>query len=94
MTQACAVGLGDVIQGSLKKVLGSLPTTSSIPYGITVDEFGAIAMEGFEIVLTQGRGLGIAAIIANQDWSGLQRASKEVAGQMLSNTKIKVVMEE
>lgn len=89
---ACAVGLGDVIQGSLKKVLGSLPTTSSIPYGITVDEFGAIAMEGFEIVLTQGRGLGIAAIIANQDWSGLQRASKEVAGQMLSNTKIKVVM--
>lgn len=89
---ACAVGLGDTIQGSLKKVLGSLPTACSIPFGITVDEFGAIAMPGFEIVLTQGRGLGIAATIANQDWAGMMRASKEVAGQMLSNTKLKFIM--
>jgi len=47
---------------------------------------------GFEVVLTQGRGLGIAAIVASQDYAGILEADKKGAQQMVANTSIKVFM--
>ena len=62
------------------------------PYLCIVDEYAAIVTPGFEVVLTQGRGLGIAAIVASQDYAGILEADKKGAQQMVANTSIKVFM--
>ncbi len=91
---ACAVGLGSIIEGDVKDVLESLPTQSCGigPFLVIVDEYAAIVTPGFEIVLTQGRGLGIAAIVASQDYAGILEADKKGAQQMVANTTIKIFM--
>lgn len=91
---ACAVGLGAQIEGDAADVLESLPTdTVGIgPYLCIVDEYAAIVTPGFEVVLTQGRGLGIAAIVASQDYAGILEADKKGAQQMVANTSIKIFM--
>lgn len=57
-----------------------------------MDEYAAIVTPGFEVVLTQGRGLGIAAIVASQDYAGILEADKKGAQQMVANTSIKIAM--
>lgn len=91
---ACAVGLGAQIEGDAADVLEALPTdTVGIgPYLCIVDEYAAIVTPGFEVVLTQGRGLGIAAIVASQDYAGILEADKKGAQQMVANTSIKIFM--
>lgn len=91
---ACAVGLGSQIEGDATDTLEALPTdTIGIgPYLCVVDEYAAIVTPGFEVVLTQGRGLGIAAIIASQDYAGIYEADQKGAQQMVANTSIKIFM--
>lgn len=89
---ACGVGLGDKVQGSVASVLGGLPTDARTPFGITVDEYAAIETPGFEILLTQGRGLGMAITVASQDFAGIKRASEAAAEQIVSNSKVKIFM--
>ena len=91
---ACSVGLGAQIEGDATDVLESLPTDAVGigPYLCIVDEYAAIVTPGFEVVLTQGRGLGIAAIVASQDYAGIMEADKKGAQQMVANTSIKVFM--
>ena len=91
---ACAVGLGAHIEGDAADVREALPTdTVGIgPYRCIVDEYAAIVTPGFEVVLTQGRGLGIAAIVASQDYAGILEADKKGAQQMVANTSIKCFM--
>ncbi|MDR2488734.1 MAG: type IV secretion system DNA-binding domain-containing protein [Desulfovibrio sp.] len=89
---ACGVGLGDKVQGDVPTVLGGLPTDARTPFGITVDEYAAIETPGFEILLTQGRGLGIAVTVASQDFAGIKRASEAAAEQIVSNSKVKIFM--
>lgn len=91
---ACAVGLGANIEGDAADVLEALPTDAIGigPYLCIVDEYAAIVTPGFEVVLTQGRGLGIAAIVASQDYAGILEADKKGAQQMVANTSIKVFM--
>lgn len=91
---ACAVGLGAHIEGSAADTLESLPTdVKGIgPYLCVVDEYAAIVTPGFEAVLTQGRGLGIAAIVASQDYAGIVEADPKGAQQMVANTSMKIFM--
>lgn len=91
---ACSVGLGANIEGGAADVLESLPTDAIGigPYLCIVDEYAAIVTPGFEVVLTQGRGLGIAAIVASQDYAGIFEADQKGAQQMVANTSIKVFM--
>ena len=91
---ACAVGLGAQIEGDAADVLEALPTDAIGigPYLCIVDEYAAIVTPGFEVVLTQGRGLGIAAIVASQDYAGILEADKKGAQQMVANTSIKIFM--
>lgn len=91
---ACAVGLGANIEGDAADVLEALPTdaTGIGPYLCIVDEYAAIVTPGFEVVLTQGRGLGIAAIVASQDYAGILEADQKGAQQMVANTSIKIFM--
>lgn len=91
---ACAVGLGANIEGNAADVLEALPTEAVGigPYLCIVDEYAAIVTPGFEVVLTQGRGLGIAAIVASQDYAGILEADRKGAQQMVANTSIKIFM--
>lgn len=89
---ACAVGLGSLVQGRLSDVLGALPTDARSPFGVIVDEYAAIETPGFEILLTQGRGLGIAVTVASQDFAGIRRASEHAAEQIVSNCRCKCIM--
>lgn len=91
---ACAVGLGAQIEGDAADVLEALPTDAVGigPYLCIVDEYAAIVTPGFEVVLTQGRGLGIAAIVASQDYAGILEADRKGAQQMVANTSIKIFM--
>lgn len=91
---ACSVGLGANIEGGAADVLESLPTDAIGigPYLCIVDEYAAIVTPGFEVVLTQGRGLGIAAIVASQDYAGILEADQKGAQQMVANTSIKIFM--
>lgn len=91
---ACAVGLGAQIEGNAADVLEALPTDAIGigPYLCIVDEYAVIVTPGFEVVLTQGRGLGIAAIVASQDYAGILEADKKGAQQMVANTSIKIFM--
>lgn len=91
---ACSVGLGSQIEGSAKDTLEALPTDvmGIGPYLCIVDEYAAIVTPGFEVVLTQGRGLGIAAIIASQDYAGIWEADQKGAQQIVANTSLKGFM--
>ncbi len=94
LKNACAVGLGSRIEGDVSDVIESLPTdTIGIgPFVATTDEYGAIVTPGYEIIFTQGRGLGIAGVVANQDWPGMVEADKKGSQQMLANTTLKIFM--
>ena len=91
---ACAVGLGAQIEGDAADTLEALPTDAVGigPSLCIVDEYAAIVTPGFEVVLTQGRGLGIAAIVASQDYAGIFKADEKGAQQMVANTSIKAFM--
>jgi intracellular multiplication protein IcmO len=94
LKSAAAVGLGLEIEGPDDKVLGSLPINYAGvgPFLTIVDEYAAIVTPGFEMILTQGRGLGIAAIIASQDYAGLAEADRKGAQQIVANTNLKFFM--
>lgn len=89
---AIAVGLGDKVEGSAADVLESLPTDAPTPFLTIVDEYAAIPTEGFAEILTQGRGLGVSAIVASQDYDGITKADEKGAGQIVANTKVKLCM--
>jgi intracellular multiplication protein IcmO len=89
---AIAVGLGEGKEGSFADILEALPTDAPAPFLSITDEYAAIPAPGYVEVLTQGRGLGIAAIVASQDYAGITKADKEGAEQLLANSKIKIAL--
>lgn len=89
---AISVGLGTGKEGTFADTLYSLPTDAPAPFLSITDEYAAIPVPGYVEVLTQGRGLYIAAIVASQDYAGITKADKEGAAQLLENTKVKLFM--
>ena len=94
---ACALGLGERLEGFKVDVVDALPTNSpvpdiNIPFLSVTDEYAAIPTAGYAEVLTQGRGLGIAAIVASQDYAGIKGADEKGAKQIVANTKLKMIM--
>lgn len=89
MRNAVSTGLVAKSEGTRYDVLDNLPMSAPYPFMMGVDEYAAIATEGFVQVLTQGRGIGISAMIGSQDFSGLKGASEVEAQQCVENTKIK-----
>lgn len=85
-------GLGDKLEGKTKEITGALPSASKVPGIIIVDEYAAIMMPGFEVILTQARSLGFMAIIASQDYSGMKGKDAKSCDQIVENTKIKLFM--
>ncbi|MDR3152783.1 MAG: TraM recognition domain-containing protein, partial [Deltaproteobacteria bacterium] len=91
---AASVGLGHGLEGRESDVLGSLPVhyRGTGPFLSVVDEYAAIVTPGFEFLLTQGRGLGMATVIASQDYAGIAEADRKGAQQIVANTSVKVFM--
>jgi intracellular multiplication protein IcmO len=91
---AAAVGLGLEVEGRENDVLSALPITfvGTGPFLSIVDEYAAIVTPGFEMLLTQGRGLGMATIVASQDYAGIVEADPKGAQQIVANTNVKVFM--
>ncbi|WCB48131.1 FtsK/SpoIIIE domain-containing protein (plasmid) [Nitratidesulfovibrio vulgaris] len=89
---ACAVGLGDHIEGTNEDVLDSLPVDSPVPFLSSTDEYAAITTPGYAEVFTQGRGLGIGGILGSQDYGGIAGKDPTGAKQFVANTKIKLFM--
>lgn len=85
-------GLGDKFEGKTREITGALPSASKVPGIIIVDEYAAIMMPGFEVILTQARSLGFMAIIASQDYSGMKGKDAKSCDQIVENTKIKLFM--
>ncbi|MDR1049775.1 MAG: TraM recognition domain-containing protein [Deltaproteobacteria bacterium] len=91
---AASVGLGVAVEGGERDVLGSLPIhfKGTGPFLSVVDEYAAIVTPGFEMLLTQGRGLGLATVVASQDYAGLVEADRKGAQQIAANTTMKIFM--
>jgi intracellular multiplication protein IcmO len=90
LRNAVSVGLGDRIEGTVQDTMDASPMAAKYPFGAFIDEYAAIATEGFVQVLTQGRGLGISALIGTQDYAGLKHASEVEAQQAVENTTVKL----
>ncbi|MDR2613574.1 MAG: TraM recognition domain-containing protein [Deltaproteobacteria bacterium] len=91
---AASAGLGAGVEGGERDVLGSLPASfrGTGPFLSVVDEYAAIVTPGFEFLLTQGRGLGMATVVASQDYAGIAEADRKGAQQIAANTRVKVFM--
>lgn len=89
---AISAGLGDGKEGAFADTLYSLPTDAPAPFLSVTDEYAAIPTPGYVEVLTQGRGLGVAAIVASQDYAGITKADQAGAQQLLENTKLKIAL--
>ena len=84
--------LGAKIEGDYAEVVEAKPTNSPSPYIVTLDEYGYYAVKGAAVMFAQARSLGFSMIVAGQDRQALDKASKEEAGSIIANCKIKVSM--
>jgi hypothetical protein len=57
---AAAAGLGSRAMGTLRGVIYSRPSSAPKPMPVVTDEYTVVAIEGYELVMTQARFLGIA----------------------------------
>lgn len=86
---AIAVGLGDKPEGTIDQTLNSLPLNAEFPFASITDEYAAIPVPGYAEVATQGRGLGIAAIIGTQDVPGIRESDPKGYNQIVANTRVR-----
>ena len=79
---AISTGLGEDSEGDLDDIINNLPIDKKNPSLIIIDEYAEVAIEGFAVAATQGRGLGIGVCFSGQDLAGFIKASKEEATQI------------
>lgn len=90
---ATSVGLGGgEIMGNWKELVDLNVSASEVPSFLFVDEYAAIAVDGFAEVFTQGRSLGMSGTLGSQDWAGIKKANEAEAQQIVANTKLKFIM--
>ena len=86
---AISIGLGDRPEGTVDSSVLSLPMTADFPFASITDEYAAISVPGYAEVATQGRGIGIAAIVGTQDIYGIRETDPKGCGQLVANTRLK-----
>jgi hypothetical protein len=84
--------LGATIEGSYESVVEAKPTNSPSPYFVVLDEYGYYAVKGAAVMFAQARSLGFSMVVAGQDRQALDKASKEEAGSIIANCKVKISM--
>lgn len=85
-------GLGTGLKGRTKDVTDALPASSKTPSIIIADEYAAIMMPDFEVILTQARSLGLMVIIASQDYSGMKGKDSKACDKIVENMATKLFM--
>lgn len=91
LKQMMASSLGSEIEGSIRLNIDSRPTTATNCYRIILDEVGYMMTTGMSIIPAQARSLNIAMVFAAQDFTDIERGSKEEAQAIWSNAAIKFV---
>lgn len=90
--QAMSLGLGGITEGSFEDIIENLPVDMRVPFLIVADEYAEVAVPGFAVAATQGRGLGCCTLFGSQDLAGLIRADKDEAEMIFGNTLNKWLM--
>lgn len=91
LKQMMASSLGSKIEGSIRINIDSRPTTANNCYRIILDEVGYMMTTGMSIIPAQARSLNIAMVFAAQDFTDIERGSKEEAQAIWSNAALKFI---
>ncbi len=92
--------LGKLMVGAIKNIMATAlhESMQAIPnksaqqnFYIILDEYGYYSVPGFAVAPAQARSLGFSIIFASQDFSSLQKGSKEEADATWENTNIKMI---
>lgn len=88
--QMMAGCLGNRVEGSVREIVMARPTNAKVPFYVVLDEYGYYAVLGFAVAPAQARSLGFCITFAAQDFSSLQKASKEEADATWENTNVRI----
>lgn len=91
LKQMMASSLGSKVEGSIRVNVDSRPTTALNCFRIVLDEVGYMMTTGMSIIPAQARSLNIAMVFAAQDFTDIERGSKEEAQAIWSNAAIKFI---
>lgn len=89
--QMMAGCLGNRLEGAVREIVQARPTNAAVPFYVVLDEYGYYAVLGFAVAPAQARSLGFSITFAAQDFSSLQKASKEEADATWENTNVRIV---
>lgn len=89
--QMMAGCLGNRLEGSVREIIEARPTRAAVPFYVVLDEYGYYAVLGFAVAPAQARSLGFCIVFAAQDFSSLQKASKEEADATWENTNMRII---
>ena len=83
--------LGSSLEGERRQIIEARPTTAAVPFYDILDEYGMYAVLGFAVAPAQARSLAHSITFAAQDFSSLERVSKEEASATWENTNVRMV---
>ncbi len=86
-----ASSLGSSLEGFRRQIIEARPTTAKVPFYDIFDEYGYYAVIGFAVAPAQARSLAHSITFAAQDFSSLQKASKEEADATWENTNVRMI---
>lgn len=89
--QMMAGCLGNRLEGSVRDIITSRPNNARTAFYVVLDEYGYYAVLGFAVAPAQARSLGISITFAAQDFSSLQKSSKEEADATWENTNVRAI---
>ena len=89
--QMMAGCLGNRVEGTVREIIDSRPTNAPTPFYVILDEYGYYTVLGFAVAPAQARSLGFSMIFAAQDFSSLQKSSKEEADATWENTGVRAI---
>lgn len=95
LKSALSPALGSVVEGSYGWVMSKKIADQKTPYFIYFDEWGAYAIEGAQLFVTQLRGLGIAVCFSSQDspsMGGKTEVTKQESKSIIGSTNCKICM--
>lgn len=79
---------GSRLDGKKRNIIDASPTKSASPFIIVLDEIGYYMVEGVDVMLAQGRSLGICLIPAGQDMAAMGKVNKQIAESVSANARL------
>lgn len=89
--QMMAGSLGSTLEGSVRIIVDSRPTSADSAFRVVLDEAGYMMSEGMSIIPAQARSIFIAMTFAAQSYSDIKRGSPEEAEAIWANCNMKFI---